>query len=329
MQGSSHKEECGFSEAAAAADSARLLRNWRAEKNSETLYRALARLARSPADALMYTGLADAEARHAHFWERRLRAAAYAVPPFRPSFRTAFAIRLARHLGVGFVIPSLVVTEMKDRDAYAEQLDAQMAGLAHDENAHASALRGGAVHHLLSNRLRAAVLGANDGLASNLCLMAGVAGGGASPRTLMLTGVSGLLGGALSMAFGEWLSVTNARELASSQLDRPSGVGICERVGSARPVSEAVSAASYSFVSFALGATVPLLPFSVLSGWPGLATSLLFSLGALFGLGVATSLFNARLPLFSGLRQTCIGAAAAAATYGAGIVFGLLAPLAR
>jgi vacuolar iron transporter family protein len=322
----SRKDQCGFTEAAGAADSVRLLRNWRAEKNSETLYRALARLAASPADADLYQRLADAEARHAYFWEQRLLAAAHALPPFRPSLRTAFSIRLARHLGVGFVVPSLVVTEMKDRDAYADQDDAQAAGLAHDENDHASALRGGAVHHSLSNRLRAAVLGANDGLASNLCLMAGVAGGGASPRTLLLTGISGLLGGALSMALGEWLSVTNARELASSQLDRPSGMGTRERVGAAQPASDAVSAAGYSFVFFALGATVPLLPFGLLSGWSALVTSLLLSLAALFGLGVATSLFNARLPLFSGLRQTCIGAAAAAATYGAGIVFTLLAP---
>jgi vacuolar iron transporter family protein len=326
VQGTSRKDQCGFTDSADAADSARLLRNWRAEKNSETLYRALARLARSPADVDMYSGLADAEGRHAHFWERRLLAARHAVPPFRPSFRTTFSIRLARHLGLGIVVPSLVVTEMKDRDAYADQDDAQAAGLAHDENEHASALRVGAVHHSLSNRLRAAVLGANDGLASNLCLMAGVAGGGASPRTLLLTGISGLLGGALSMALGEWLSVTNARELASSQLDRPAGIGTCERIGAAQPASEAVSAAAYSFVFFALGATVPLLPFSLLSGWPGLAASLLLSLAALFGLGVATSVFNARLPLFSGLRQTCIGAAAAAATYGAGIAFALLAP---
>ncbi len=321
MPSTNRKDDCGFT------DAARLLRNWRAEKNSEALYRALARLARSPMDADMYSGLAEAEGRHARFWEGRLLAAARAVPPFRASFRTALSIRLARHLGVGFVVPSLVVTEMKDRDAYADQHDAQAAGLAHDENDHASALREGAVHQSLGNKLRAAVLGANDGLASNLCLMAGVAGGGVSPRTLLLTGVSGLLGGALSMALGEWLSVTNARELASSQLDRPSGIGTSERVGAQPPASEAFSAAAYSFVSFALGATVPLLPFGLLSGWPARAASLLLSLAALFGLGVATSLFNARSPLFSGLRQTCIGAAAAAATYGAGIVFALVAPL--
>jgi vacuolar iron transporter family protein len=143
VRGTARKDQCGLTEAAPAADAARLLRNWRAEKNSETFYQALARLARSPADADMYRSLAEAEGRHAHLWERRLRAAACAVPPLSPSFRTTFSMRLARHLGVGFVIPSLLVTEMKDRDAYADQADVQAAGLAHEENDHASALRGG------------------------------------------------------------------------------------------------------------------------------------------------------------------------------------------
>ncbi|WP_084545156.1 VIT1/CCC1 transporter family protein [Derxia gummosa] len=68
------------------------------------------------------------------------------------------------------------------------------------------------------NDLRAAVLGANDGLVSNFCLAMGVAGAGADGRTLLLTGVAGLVAGACSMALGEWLSVLNAREAAQSQM---------------------------------------------------------------------------------------------------------------
>ena len=70
------------------------------------------------------------------------------------------------------------------------------------------------------NNLRAAVLGANDGLVSNFCLIMGVAGAGASGKTVLLTGMAGLIAGACSMALGEWLSVTNARELARSQIGR-------------------------------------------------------------------------------------------------------------
>lgn len=69
-----------------------------------------------------------------------------------------------------------------------------------------------------SNDLRAAVLGANDGLVSNFCLLMGMAGGGAAGRTIILTGVAGLVAGACSMALGEWLSVTNAREMSRALL---------------------------------------------------------------------------------------------------------------
>ena len=68
------------------------------------------------------------------------------------------------------------------------------------------------------NALRAAVLGANDGLVSNLSLVMGVAGAAANERTLLLTGLAGLVAGACSMAMGEWLSVTSSRELSQKQI---------------------------------------------------------------------------------------------------------------
>ena len=57
------------------------------------------------------------------------------------------------------------------------------------------------------NALRAAVLGVNDGLVSNLSLIMGVAGASLPRMTVLLTGLAGLLAGAISMALGEWLSV--------------------------------------------------------------------------------------------------------------------------
>ena len=68
------------------------------------------------------------------------------------------------------------------------------------------------------NDLRAAVLGANDGLVSNFCLIMGVASAGTGNKAILLTGLAGLIAGACSMALGEWLSVTNARELATTQI---------------------------------------------------------------------------------------------------------------
>jgi VIT1/CCC1 family predicted Fe2+/Mn2+ transporter len=60
--------------------------------------------------------------------------------------------------------------------------------------------------------LRAAVFGAMDGLVSNTALVAGVGGGGAPARTIVLTGVAGLIAGAISMSLGEFTSVRTQNE---------------------------------------------------------------------------------------------------------------------
>jgi VIT1/CCC1 family predicted Fe2+/Mn2+ transporter len=292
----------------------RLLRNWRDELDSAALYDALAHIERDRYQRAVYEELAGAERRHAAFWEERLRAAGRWIPSFRPALRTRILIHLARLLGIGFVVPSVIAREMKDRDAYAQQDDARAAGLAHDEQGHAAALRRPSDGRL-GNNLRAAVLGANDGLASNFCLMMGVAGAGASTTTILLTGIAGLVSGSCSMALGEWLSVTNARELAASQ----------EMHAEVSSAGAATSAAVFSLALFAFGALVPLLPFCVLSVALRIDGSVALSVAALFALGVATSLFNARSALFSGLRQVVIGSAAAAVTYLVGEAFAAIA----
>jgi len=68
------------------------------------------------------------------------------------------------------------------------------------------------------NALRAAVLGANDGLVSNLSLVMGVAGASLGRQEILITGLAGLIAGSCSMAMGEWVSVTSARELLEREL---------------------------------------------------------------------------------------------------------------
>jgi len=68
------------------------------------------------------------------------------------------------------------------------------------------------------NALRAAVLGANDGLCSNLSLVMGVAGAAVDSPGILLTGLAGMLAGACSMALGEWVSVTSSRELEEREI---------------------------------------------------------------------------------------------------------------
>jgi VIT1/CCC1 family predicted Fe2+/Mn2+ transporter len=66
--------------------------------------------------------------------------------------------------------------------------------------------------------LRAGVFGVNDGLVSSACLILGVAGAGAEPRIIILTGVAGLLAGAFSMAAGEFVSMLTQREMFEYQI---------------------------------------------------------------------------------------------------------------
>jgi VIT1/CCC1 family predicted Fe2+/Mn2+ transporter len=83
-----------------------------------------------------------------------------------------------------------------------------------------------------------------------------------------------------------------------------------------------VGAAAFSFAAFAVGASVPLLPFVVTAGGAALGTAIALAGVALFGIGCATSLFSGRGALRGGLRSLLIGAAAGAVTYGIGRLLG-------
>ena len=63
------------------------------------------------------------------------------------------------------------------------------------------------------------MLGANDGLSSNLSLVMGVAGAAPDHRAVLLAGIAGLVAGAASMALGEWVSVTSSREASERELE--------------------------------------------------------------------------------------------------------------
>ena len=100
-----------------------------------------------------------------------------------------------------------------------------------DSPLEAGVLRGG--------NLRAAVLGANDGLVSNLSLVMGVAGGVDDPKFVLLAGIAGLLAGAFSMAAGEYISVRSQRDVYRHQISRESsrlkdspeyGIALLERI---------------------------------------------------------------------------------------------------
>ena len=82
------------------------------------------------------------------------------------------------------------------------------------------------MRHIESHRshrvgwLRAAVLGANDGIISTASLVLGVAAAGAEEKTILVTGIAGLVAGAMSMAAGEYVSVSSQKDTESADLDR-------------------------------------------------------------------------------------------------------------
>ena len=153
----------------------------------------------------------------------------------RPSWRTRLLIALARRFGTQLVLPTLNDLERADSRGYDEQPESRGTAMPAEERSHARLLRslsgvagveGAALgrfegrHRAASgNALRAAVLGANDGLLSNFSLVMGVAGAQVSADTVLVTGLAGLLAGAGSMAMGEWVSVQSARELAGHQME--------------------------------------------------------------------------------------------------------------
>src|SRR4030095_7655817 len=143
---------------------------------------------------------------------------------------------LAKTFGPRFVLPNIVSLEHIDSHKYDQQPEAGVEGLPQQEQSHArllKAIAGGTDHGATGvriaqlegrhrtiggNALRAAVLGANDGLLSNFSLVMGVAGASPSGESALIAGVAGLLAGACSMALGEWLSVQSARELYERQM---------------------------------------------------------------------------------------------------------------
>ncbi|XP_059654729.1 vacuolar iron transporter homolog 4-like [Cornus florida] len=113
--------------------------------------------------------------------------------------------------------------------------------------------------------LRAAVLGANDGLVSVASLMMGVGGVNKDVKAMILTGFAGLVAGACSMAIGEFVSVYSQLDIEVAQMKREKrrGMGDNEVVVVQETQKEKlpnpVQAALASALAFSLGAIVPLL----------------------------------------------------------------------
>jgi VIT1/CCC1 family predicted Fe2+/Mn2+ transporter len=217
--------------------------------------------------------------------------------------------------------------------------------------------------------LRAAVLGAGDGLVTNVSLVLGVAGASAHASTVRLAGVAGLLAGAFSMAAGELVSVRVQKEMAQRELEverqelaespeeeleelaamyRARGVPdedarVVARILSANDklaldtharlelgvdpeeLAQPVTAAVSSFLSFALGALLPLLPWLFGGGATAVVLSVVIGAVSALALGGLIGNMSGRGVLTTALRQLAVAAVAAAVTFGVGHLLGVSA----
>ncbi|RYV50897.1 VIT1/CCC1 transporter family protein [Pengzhenrongella frigida] len=206
---------------AAPAPSARDVRRWRQyladERAEAAVYRELAHR-RTGNEREILHALAEAEGRHEAHWVALL--GDRVGKPLRGDFRTRVLAFLARHFGSVFVLA--LAQRAEGRSPYADDAHATDA-MAADERIHEEVVRGLAARgrNRLSGTFRAAVFGANDGLVSNLALVLGISAAGVSNATVLLTGLSGLLAGALSMGAGEYVSVRSQRELLEASSPDP------------------------------------------------------------------------------------------------------------
>ena len=197
------------------------IRRWRQyladERAEAAVYRDLA-ARRSGEEREILLALAEAEGRHEQHWIDLL--GDDVGKPRRGDLRTRILGFFARRFGSVFVLA--LAQRAESRSPYGTDADATPAMVA-DERIHEEVVRGLAARgrNRLSGTFRAAVFGANDGLVSNLALVAGVTASGIPAATVLLTGVAGLLAGALSMAAGEFVSVRSQRELLDASAPDP------------------------------------------------------------------------------------------------------------
>jgi VIT1/CCC1 family predicted Fe2+/Mn2+ transporter len=343
------------------------LRRWRRhlanERAEAAVYRDLA-LKYDGAEREILAAIATAEERHEQHWLNLL--GEQVGQPVRADVGTRTLAFMARHFGSVFVLA--LVQRFEARASYKTDDDAT-ATMAADEQIHEEVIRALAARgrDRLSGSFRAAVFGANDGLVSNLALILGVVASGVSNQTVLVTGLAGLLAGALSMGAGEYVSVSSQRELleasdpspnvgsALTQLDvnanelelvyRARGMSpdeakdhattVLSQAGSASPeagghgmerheaIGTGLGAAVSSFLFFASGALIPVLPY--LFGATGMTAVVVSSVLvgiALLATGVIVGLLSGAPPLRRALRQLAIGYGAAAITWVLGLLVG-------
>ena len=336
------------------------LESWHEEKQSAFLYRVLAEREPVAENKTLFRKLAEAAEAQSLHWAKLAGQKGIPLPEFSPSMRARLVARMLRLLGPRRMLPVLAAMKVRGLSVYTQGVPmghgTPMAGQAefrHRRMSSSGSFRAavfGINDGLVSNA--SLILGmAGAALDNQVVLIAGVAG--------LLAGAASMAAGEyLSMrsqremfeyqialeqqeldAYPEeeaeelaliyearGIAAADAKRLADTLTRDPAralDTLAREELGlNPHELGSAWGAAASSFLAFALGAAVPLLPFLLRGAARPLIASAGLTLAALFGTGAVASLFTGRSSWWSGLRMMLIGALAAGITYFVGRLFG-------
>lgn len=359
------------------------LKNIQTEVDAGFLYGILADHEKDPAIAAVFRQMSEIEMGHAQAFLRKNNLDISQLP--KPSGRAKTLRFIGKVLGYDYVLGVLLDTEKSISTSLLRNRRKSNTAPTVSDTSHVTVLRNilSSNQHISGsnlarfekrhrsvggNALRAAVLGGNDGLVSNFSLVMGIAGASSGQKEVLLTGLAGLLAGALSMALGEWISVKSSQELYENQMKlemeeleanpegelkelaliyQSKGIPPEQALQMARDLMDdksqahemlvreelginpedlkgsAMEAAITSFLLFAVGAIIPVIPFFFSGGLLAIILSAACSAVGLFLIGSAITLFTGRSIWFSGFRQVLFGLLAAAITFGIGKLIGV------
>jgi len=331
---------------------------WYEEKRSAYLYRVMAEAEVGTPRAELFNGLAAEAENQAGIWARQAGAAA---PGYAPDVRTRMVAALVRRYGPRPLRAVLVAMKVRGLSVYShaapghplpttlDEVGKRHRGVSGGGNLRAAVF--GVNDGLVSNA--SLILGVAGASANNsIILLSGVAG--------LLAGAFSMAAGEyvsvrsqremfehqiglerdelaqypeeeaeeLALIYAaRGLAREDAQKLAKAIIADPAqalDTLAREELGlNPEDLGSPWGVAIFSFLSFAAGALVPLLPFFALGGDAALLVSIAVTALTLFGVGVVISLFTGRSALRDGLRMLSIGAAAGALTYAIGKLLGV------
>ena len=339
----------------------RELESWKEEMRSAYLYRAVAEAEKGTTRSALFAELAHEAEKQAGIWERRLRESGVAVPgSYAPDLRAKIVARLVRRFGVRRLRGVLAAMKVRGMTLYAVPFPKHVRQPSKDDPERGRTVEAGgnlraAVFGvndgLISNA--SLIMGIAGATADHrVILLTGTAG--------LIAGAFSMAAGEYVSMRSQREMYEYQIEIEREELDhypdaeaeelaliyqerglpREEALSVAKKIVADPEQALATlareelglnpddlgspsGAAISSFVSFAVGAAIPLSPFALAGGAASLSIAIAASAAALFIVGAVLSLFTGRNMLFSGARMLFIGAAAGGFTYVVGSLLGV------